>query len=460
MIRVIAAAASFSLASVSLAGPLNPPAGPVSSTNKTLQQVEPRTPLHDTTATIVIDTPGSYYLAEHVTSRGVGIRIEAPGVTLDLNGFSVIGNLSGSSSHHAIQLSPVEDGRPVTIRNGYLQNFSGRGVSSSATLIHVVLEDVHVSGCVSNGVLVNGDLTAARCTVLDCGSTGFFVFGEGTLVDCAARENFRNGFEVEAGTLRNCIASNNLEIGFDLGFNDVNGGSIRVADCVAHDNGTRGFYLSNNSVATGCVADGNDLGFQALSEAVIENCSARLNDQWGFLTGSSAAVTNCVASENGLDGFSIGSGSAISNCTAEANGASGFETGVGCGVSNCSARFNTGIGIEVGAGTTITNCSAVSSRVDGFVLEPDVRMFHCIADGNGTAVANGAGIRATSGCLVDSCLVTDNDIGIVSGTGSLIIRNGASGNLTNYDLAGSDHGTIIAPSGQFSSTNTFANIEF
>src|SRR5262252_4521225 len=84
-------------ASVALAGPLNPPPGPVASSYKTLTEVEPRTAINaantpgDSGCLFKITQPGSYYLAANV--QGVagksGIDIASGNVTIDLNGFSL-----------------------------------------------------------------------------------------------------------------------------------------------------------------------------------------------------------------------------------------------------------------------------------------------------------------------------------------------------------------------------------
>jgi hypothetical protein len=61
-------------ATMALAGPLDPPAGPVTSTLKTLSEVEPRTAVNaantpgDFQALYVISSPGSYYLTANVPS--------------------------------------------------------------------------------------------------------------------------------------------------------------------------------------------------------------------------------------------------------------------------------------------------------------------------------------------------------------------------------------------------------
>ena len=79
-----------------VAGSLNPPAGPVAPTYKTLSEVEPRiavgpgTTPGDAANLYRITQPGSYYLtANIITGPRTGVWIDSSGVTLDLNGFEI-----------------------------------------------------------------------------------------------------------------------------------------------------------------------------------------------------------------------------------------------------------------------------------------------------------------------------------------------------------------------------------
>jgi hypothetical protein len=116
------------IATAQLGGdPTMPPAGAPGPVMKTLDQVEPRTPLVDgapgvsvaPSGTITISQSGSYYLTENLSvTSGDGINVDANGVTLDLRGFTItssaataggeaidldgsgsIGILAGSVSH-------------------------------------------------------------------------------------------------------------------------------------------------------------------------------------------------------------------------------------------------------------------------------------------------------------------------------------------------------------------------
>lgn len=81
-----------------LAGDINPPPGSIGSTMKTLVEVEPRVAVQSlpgsATALHVISEPGSYYLTGNITgvADNRGIEVASDVVSIDLNGFSLVGS--------------------------------------------------------------------------------------------------------------------------------------------------------------------------------------------------------------------------------------------------------------------------------------------------------------------------------------------------------------------------------
>lgn len=70
-------------------GNLTPPGAPA-PTMKSLDQMEARTPITNTSSTFTITQPGSYYQTHNPTApTGDGIDNYAADVTLDLNGFTI-----------------------------------------------------------------------------------------------------------------------------------------------------------------------------------------------------------------------------------------------------------------------------------------------------------------------------------------------------------------------------------
>src|SRR6266850_2137755 len=147
--------------SIHAQGPLTPPGAPA-PIFKTLQEVEPRTPI--SSLPITLSQPGSYYLTTNlVGSAGQhGITITGPRVTLDLMGFElrgVPGSLSG------IFLNPATSPH---LRNGSLTGWGQDGVNGNNGGAGVI-EDLRVSSNARYGIAFNSGRQIRRCIVFSNG---------------------------------------------------------------------------------------------------------------------------------------------------------------------------------------------------------------------------------------------------------------------------------------------------
>ena len=127
-------------------GPLVPPGAPAPSM-KTLQQVEPRTPI-DALPHVIIAS-GSYYVTGNIgpSGPGAGILVAASDVTIDLNGFVLQGDPADGA--HGILVTPGLQN--VTIRNGVIRDWGNDGIHASEVRnLHV--ESVIVHSCLGDGL--------------------------------------------------------------------------------------------------------------------------------------------------------------------------------------------------------------------------------------------------------------------------------------------------------------------
>ncbi|HZW08787.1 MAG TPA: right-handed parallel beta-helix repeat-containing protein [Phycisphaerales bacterium] len=301
------------------AGPIDPPAGPVSSSMKPLDQVEPRIAIStantpgDSDSLFRITQPGSYYLTGNVTGVAgkSGIEIAAGGVTVDLNGFhmeGVAGSLDGVTTPSGVV--------GVTVRDGVIQSWGGSGVN---------LKQSH--SCRVSGVTASYN-----------GGAGIQP-GQRSLVEgCVAHQN--SGLGISTGTqcvVRGCAATQNSLSGIFA----YAGSTVEAS--TAQANGGAGIEVGNGSAARGCTASGNEAS--------------------GIQASDSSQVLDCIATSNGLHGIDAGWGVQISRCSANTNQGHGIECGAYGVVTDSNCRQN-GQGASGGAGLYV-GAAGTRARLEG-----------------------------------------------------------------------------------------------
>jgi hypothetical protein len=218
-VAALAAGATAAL----LAGPLDPPDGPVAPTHKTLTQVEPRTPIDQSRVPVLIAERGSYYLTEDLQPVGFNdpvVSIVADDVTLDLNGFTIIGASEVGQATAGIEIS---DNDNVVIRNGTVKECFGHGVTGSGNLDTVVsIERLQILNNAGTGIYFpSGYARVIDCTAFSNGESGIFCYAI-LAHGCVATFNGIDegaGIGAITGLIQSCVAVNNHDddiIGFDV----------------------------------------------------------------------------------------------------------------------------------------------------------------------------------------------------------------------------------------------------
>ena len=267
---------SFLFSSSLLAqGPLAPP-GPPAPTMKTLDQLdskldqavskgEARTPI--TSLPFTISVPGSYYLPKNLTiasgSPDTAININVSNVTVDLNGFSLIGT-GGTGTPSGIRINGASGSplRGIAVKNGSIEGFYYALYGFNAE--NCSWSDVRCSAPRSTGIILqdsSGNLVK-KVTVIGSVFTAFSFTGSANnnhVEDCSATSSTANGFNLSPNTsgvgnvIERCLAQGNTQTGFVISGANVSGNVIR--ECSATGNGADGISLAGGT--TGNRIDSN-----------------------------------------------------------------------------------------------------------------------------------------------------------------------------------------------------------
>jgi parallel beta-helix repeat protein len=245
---VVAAWAVTGLVGLVRAGPMEPPAAPGPTNRMAIFQPAPAG------FPIIIDQPGSYYLAQDITGEAGkdGIQIDADDVTLDLNGFTlqgVPGSLDG--------VYVVGHGhRNISVLNGTVSRWGGDGVvaSRSPDVASELGEfrDLRLHDNGQRGLATGYGSTVAGCTAYLNGGTGIETLGANVVSESVSWSNGSHGIVAHGDTrLSNCAANYNSGDGIQAGLDSV------VSGCVATYNVSNGIATGARSIITGNTATGN-----------------------------------------------------------------------------------------------------------------------------------------------------------------------------------------------------------
>ena len=331
---VLALAGLVAFSVMGYAGSLAPSAPPA-PTMKTLDEVEPRVPIHASDLPLTITESNSYYLVEDInftSTANHGITIECNDVTIDLMGYTLKGPDSG------IQSGIYMYGRTnVEIRNGTVRDFY-RGVYESSSLgrQHRLI-NVRLMSNEYYGVCLTGYGNLVKdCTAADNSTYGIYVNYGSTVTGNTAYNNVSIGIVIGAGsTVTGNTAYNNVPSGISTG------PGCTVTGNTAYDNGTDGIYANPGCRVTGntCYDNGYDGIFAGAGSTVTGNTAynngySDSGTAFGIWADSGSTVTGNTAYNNAEYGIY-----AVSYCLVDQNTAHGNGTNMVTG-TECQVGLN------------------------------------------------------------------------------------------------------------------------
>ncbi len=273
------------------------PSGPPQPTMLRLDQVEPRMPIESVPT--VIDESGHYYLTGDLFMPHAGMRgimVEADDVTIDLNGFSLVG--PGANSLDGIR--QPDQYRNLTIKNGVVRNWQG----SSA-----------------GGIIARGTGTKVINVHVTNNAFGMQLMAGGLVSDSFAMDNTTVGIDV----VRNVVVRNSRAYRNGLGIHAVEGNTI--SHSVAYANQQTGIYLG----------DGNSLS----------HSTSFSNGVHGVFAVYGNSVVASTAMNNASNGIHLISGNTVTQSSSWQNGANGMRVGSGNNVYGNAIQLNAGHGMLI-----------------------------------------------------------------------------------------------------------------
>jgi hypothetical protein len=191
----------------------------------------------------VINQPGSYRLTGNLDVSGetdpqdvTAIRITVDKVTLDLNGFAIIGPNDCQGTGTNLNCDNVGLGKGVdgsfdnTVKNGRVEGMGGEGIS------------------------LNVRSTVDGVTVVSNGDTGITVASRSTITDCKAIQNNGAGLAANRGIVSGSVSFGNASRGIVVSETGL------ARDNVARFNGDHGLFLGTQTGYVSNVASFNEVG--------------------------------------------------------------------------------------------------------------------------------------------------------------------------------------------------------
>ncbi len=203
---------------------------------------------------VTIAAPGSYKLSGNLTvpdANTTAIEITADNVTIDLNGFSIIGPVV-CSGFPVKSCTPTGSGvgvkaglaTNVTVLNGVIRGMGAAGIALDEAGVRV--EGIRAT---SNGMV---GIRASSAIVKSCEVTqngGVGIFNSAVVIGNIVTGNASHGVQVFSGVVTNNFAFKNGGNGIDATFASVTGNQVRESGMAGIRAGCPSSVVGNAAVA-------------------------------------------------------------------------------------------------------------------------------------------------------------------------------------------------------------------
>ena len=366
-------------------GVLTPPPGAPAPTMKSLDQIEPRTPIGQvggSTELIVIDEPGSYVLQGNVSvTAGDAIAITAGNVTLDLNGF-MLSSFEKTPSGTAIAIN--DRLKNITIRNGHIRSGStlGAAPNGTATFIpgagflygviirgsdteNVCIEELGIHGLAGTAINTNYATTVVRRCVVSTCQSGIY---SNTVEDCQVR--YSEGEAIRCATASNCIGASFVWEGLNAssatnctGVSTFSTGLLAdtATNCKGYSGGDRAGLSCHTAI--GCYGY-NEAGGIGLAAASATGCVGISTSGTGLFADNATNCRGTSTSGTGLDTNNKANGftGTATGCTGISDTGHGLIAAI---ATNCTGRTTDKSKIGVWVSGTATGCRGTNTGATG-----------------------------------------------------------------------------------------------
>jgi len=235
---------------------------------------------------VTISQRGSYRLSSNLTvpdANTDAIVVSASDVTIDLNGFSILGPvICSGGDFNQPPLSCTGTG-------------SGRGIAGGS---HLTVTNGTVRGMGSHGVLASENCRIDKVHAISNGANGM-------------------------STLNGCVLTDN----------------------VAMRNGTNGIFNQRGTLIGNTAVSNGEAGITCTNSCQISKSSVSFNGGPGIAAGGGSVIANSSATFNGGSGIASIGGTVVGN-TALSNTLSGIFSQSGLVKDNLSSN-NTGVGLQI-----------------------------------------------------------------------------------------------------------------